>query len=102
MDYLHKWINVYENNPSIDKIVVVTHTIPHPKFCQDTKMSQGCNSKFFKFFDNKKFSKLSTWIFGRTHTQYRDCINDVSIICNPRGRPEDYDREKYVILQAKL
>ena len=102
MEYLHKWINVYENNPSIKKIVVVTHTIPHPRFCEDTHMREGCNSKFFKFFDHKKYSKLSTWIFGHTHTQYRDQVDDVNIICNPRGRPEDFNRENYTIAQSKL
>ena len=30
--------------------------------------------------------------FGHTHQDWNDSINLVETICNPRGRPNDYDR----------
>jgi len=44
-----------------------------------------------------KFKKLSKWIFGHTHTQHEGKKNGIEIICNPRGRLEDFNRENYII-----
>lgn len=101
--YLYKLLQNYDNNSTIDNIIIVTHTVPHIKYCENKSVTDDSgsqlNTKFEKLF---KFKKLSKWIFGHTHTQHEGKIYDVEIICNPRGRPEDFNRENYIIKKINL
>ena len=46
-------------------------------------------------FKNIKSKKIKYWLFGHTHYDINDKINDIKYICNPRGRPDDFNRENY-------
>ena len=42
-----------------------------------------------------KSNKLSHWLFGHTHYDIYNKIDGVEYICNPRGRPDDFNRLEY-------
>ena len=44
-----------------------------------------------------KSHKLKYWLFGHTHYKIHNKINNTEFICNPRGRPDDFNRENYEI-----
>ncbi len=97
--YLKKYIELYNDDNNINNIIVVSHTIPLFEYLKNdniensNKKSNGCNSKFKEIIDNNK--KISHWIFGHTHEQIEFNYNNINFICHPRGRPEDFNREKY-------
>lgn len=94
-DYLSSHISKYNADPNIDKIIVVTHTVPHiQSFEHEDDLSCIVNTKFSQLYDSDN-TKLSHWIFGHTHEQINIKKNGVRFICNSRGRPEDFNRTKY-------
>lgn len=100
IEYLDSNIKKYMNDDSVKNIVIVTHTLPTKEFFDEDKnkieLATECNSKFENLL---KYDKISHWIFGHTHTQWEKKINNIEFICNPRGRPEDYNREIYKLKQ---
>ena len=101
--YLNNILQKYENDDTIENIIIITHTLPHIKYCDNNSntdnSSSQYNTQFEKLFTYKKISK---WIFGHTHKIWEDTINNIEIICNPRGRPEDFNREKYNIKKIEI
>ena len=97
--YLKYCIDIYNNDDNIDNIILVTHTVPLFEYLNDKKInnsndkSNGSNSLFIQLIDNNK--KISHWIFGHTHKQFEETINNIKFICNPRGRPNDFNRLTY-------
>ena len=89
---LEKTIEKYQNDNKINKIVIVTHTVPRHKYCDKDSSDLQLNTEFLNF---SKYSKIKIWIFGHTHKQWDTLDNNIRYISNPRGRPEDYNREKY-------
>ena len=89
----------YQNDSNINNIIIVTHSQPRIKFTS-IDLSTEINTKF-EDITKKNYSKLNSWIFGHTHEQIIE-KTDINYICNPRGRPEDYDREDYSIYNLKL
>ncbi len=88
---INKLIN-YQKNQHIQNIVIVTHTQPKKIFVKDD-LATEINTNF-ENITKKAFNKLKYWIFGHTHDQFY--INDeINYICNPRGIPEDHNRETY-------
>ena len=98
-NYLEKSIKQYENDDSIENIVIVTHTIPLINYCDKGSEDTEYNSKFENIL---KFKKISHWIFGHTHSHYETKINNITFICNPRGRPEEVNRISYNLKTSKL
>lgn len=101
-DELKRWINIYENDNTIDNIIIVTHTVPNIYFCKNTDSSTEHNTKFSEFFEKNKYRKISHWIFGHLHDQFENEIDGIKLVANPRGRPEDYDREVYNFKTIKI
>ena len=97
--YLNNLLEKYSNDENIKNIVIVTHTLPISKYC-DTPLdsfntsssSTEYNTDFSKLLE---YEKISHWIFGHTHKQYEETINNIKFICNPRGRPNDFNRINY-------
>ena len=83
-------IKKYENKDNIKQIILVTHSVGHNSFKVVDK-----STDYNTMFDNVKSKKLKYWLFGHTHHEITDKINDIQYICNPRGRPDDFDRVKY-------
>ena len=94
--YLHDKLESYSKSDKIDNIIIVTHTLPRSVFAEQT--STEFNSQFDKLF---QYPKLKKWIFGHTHSQNDQIYKDVHLFSNPRGRPEDYDREQYFVKSQK-
>lgn len=86
---LDRHLNKYSKDPNIKNVVIVIHTCPQEKFCDDST-STIMNTKYNKLID--KYPKISHWVFGHTHNTYESKSDNIHFICNPRGRPEDFDR----------
>lgn len=102
-NYLKSILDKYEKNDLIENIVIVTHTVPKKKYCNNFTDNDifgsfltEYNTKYEELF---KYKKISHWIFGHTHQVWYDINNNIQFICNPRGRPEDFDRTEYKIKQ---
>ena len=94
-NYLNKNLEKFNNDPNIKNIVIITHTLPTQEFFDKDKDKIELATEYNSKFENLlKYDKISHWIFGHTHTEWQK-INNIEFICNPRGRPEDYDREIY-------
>lgn len=100
--YLFDNINLLQFNSDIEKIVVVTHTAPLPKFISpgeyppwpEYSAFQGnINMPMVVDIDFRK--KIKAWVFGHNHDQKKDIYKGILFLSNPRGRPTDYNREVY-------
>ena len=94
---LKKKLDMYEKNEKVENVVIVTHTIPLNFCCDNTiddNSSTQLNTKMMELI-NHGYTKLSRWIFGHTHDQHELKYKNIHFICNPRGRPEDFNRIKY-------
>jgi len=101
--YLNNILQKYENDNTIEDIIIITHTLPHNKYAENKSNVDNLSSQYNSHFENLfKYKKISKWIFGHTHRLWEDTINNVEFICNPRGRPEDFNREEYNIKQIKI
>ena len=92
----------YQKDSKIKEIVIVTHTVPLPRFVREKDYDY--NSNFIEF-TQKKYSKIKRWVFGHAHQFYDLNLHGIDYLSNPRGRPEDFNREKYQIatsLQKKF
>ena len=87
----------YDKDDSINKIVLVTHTVPKKEYAHNLRIE--VNSDYKNLFNIS--SKLKYWLFGHTHQQM-DKKDGIRFISNPRGRPEDYNREKYNLKKITL
>jgi hypothetical protein len=69
---------------------LVTHSVGHADFKVVSK-----STDYNTMFNDIKSSKLKYWLFGHTHYQINDEVNNIQYICNPRGRPDDFNRIVY-------
>ena len=83
-------INKYDKDKSINKIILVTHSVGHYSFKVVDK-----STDYNTMFKNIKSNKLTHWLFGHTHYDIHDKIEGVEYVCNPRGRPDDFNRLEY-------
>ena len=102
-EYLNTLLDKYNNDNEIENIIIVTHTVPDIKYTENHSIVDNsacqCNTEFTKLF---KYKKLKKWIFGHTHKQWKETINGIEFICNPRGRPEDFNRINYSVKIIKI
>lgn len=92
-------IEKYNCLDNVKKIIIVTHTIPLVQFCDEDEISTELNTSFKNIIDNNK--KIKSWVFGHTHQNFHVKKNNVHFICNPRGRPDDFNRKTYNILNLE-
>ena len=86
-------VDFYNKRKDIENIVIVTHTVPLEDMIRDEEEGTEHNTKYLELLKDNK--KIKLWIFGHNHAQFDRKINGVRFVSNPRGRPEDYDREEY-------
>lgn len=93
----------------VEKIVVVTHTAPLPRFISPGEYPQWEEYSAFQGNTNMPLivnadfrKKIKTWVFGHNHDQKNDLYKGVRFISNPRGRPNDYNREVYFPIVIKI
>lgn len=89
-------VEEYAKKDNIEEIVIVTHTVPKYIFARTPNTDFNSN---FEKVDWKKVSagKLKRWIFGHNHQKFNTEKDGIHFLSNPRGRPEDYDREVYKV-----
>jgi len=93
-------IEKYEKDNTIKEIIIVTHTVPLKIFATNFKTNTECNSEIEKLCHIS--SKISHWIFGHSHRDYNYKYNDIRFISNPRGRPNDENRENYSLKSIEI
>jgi hypothetical protein len=100
---LHKLLNIYQTNNNINNIVLITHTVPYIEFCDNDKEeyeNDNFSTQYNTQYNNLlKYNKISHWIFGHAHQDWDKIINNIRFVSNPRGRPDDFNREEYSIKQ---
>lgn len=93
---LENKIKELQEDNNIKEIVIVTHCVPLIDFCDSHCIDTELNENFTKILD-KKYSKLKYWVFGHTHQHFSKKVNGVYFKSNGRGRPEDFNRENYIL-----
>lgn len=78
--YLVEELNKFQNNINIDNIVIVTHTLPHRRYCKEL-VPNGKEKSFsdllntnFETINKKNYSKITHWIFGHIHNEYNEIV----------------------------
>ena len=96
-------IEKYQNDESINNIILVSHTPPCKNNCNPLNIATEFNHKFDKIIESK-YSKLNYWIYGHVHTKKIQYLKDIMYICNPRGKPENYHKnsEEYKLFKLYL
>lgn len=97
-DSLVERLQKYEKDDKVKDIVIVTHTVPLPRFVREKETDH--NSQMVKI-NSVRYPKISRWVFGHNHKSYNLIGFGITYLSNPRGRPEDYDRENYTIKTSK-
>ena len=94
-DIICKKLFHYSTDSKIKEIIVVTHTVPKKRFAKEPDTD---HNSLFETLPLKKMSagKLTTWIFGHNHQKFKVIIDGIKFISNPRGRPDDFNRKKYL------
>lgn len=93
-DRVVQQLEQFHTNGAVSAVVLITHTIPHRRFCTDNNCDFFLNSKF-ESITKLRFPKITHWIFGHVHEQYDEVYDGVRYVCHPRGRVDDYNRADY-------
>jgi hypothetical protein len=91
--YLTNSIQRLQTHPDVEKIILVSHTVPDPRITNhdvdlvDT-WRYNClgNKHLLRVFDNDTENKIHTWCFGHYHKSVDRVINGVRYVNNCRGR----------------
>ena len=110
-DALAQQVANYQNDDMIEKIVVVTHTVPHEKgllvkhdpIWDQLNGAFGCTA-MKKVYDADINNKIVYSLFGHTHYPYDfDEYGTVRFIANPRGyHGIDGDSSRWRLLQLEI
>jgi predicted phosphohydrolase len=78
------------NNNLHQNIIILTHHLPSYKLIDEKYLIYGSlNSCFASNNDDLIKEPIKLWIYGHTHTANQSCINDIPLICNPFGYPNE-------------
>lgn len=90
-DLLAGHVKAAQDDDSVRKILVVTHTVPTPKALVPDNHKWGhlngsyCNTEMQRVLDADTKKKIRTWVFGHTHYLYDFMEQGVRFVTNPRG-----------------
>lgn len=96
--WLSACINDAQENVNVDRIVVVTHSVPlrrfvvgpdHRWYNTNGSFHSTLLSKCLTHNDN---DKIKMWLFGHTHFTHHAHQDGVEYICNPRGYPGERNK----------
>ena len=98
---LENRIKEIEKDETIDNIIIVSHTIPKSIFVEKThSISNEMNTPMEKLL--LQYPKIKKWIFGHTHQSHNTSNDGIQYMCNPRGRPDDFNRLEYRPITIKI
>ncbi len=109
MHWLKSKVTQLQADDTIHSIIVVTHTAPHagilswnvyPKQLKYTGFYG--NSSMAEVLRADKEHKIKFWLSGHNHDCKDIVIGGVRFYTNPRGRPNDFNREDYKPVALKL
>lgn len=90
------------NQTNSIKCIVITHHMPsfalvHKKF--KSKLYSHMNAYFASDLDYLITKPVNYWIYGHTHTQSRQLLNEIEMCCNPLGYSDEKSlyKSKYLI-----
>lgn len=91
--YLDRSIAKLQRHVDVKKIIVVSHSVPLPRFFQHDKdlvntyrMNTTSNIHMIKSLANDTQRKVTTWCFGHYHWAVDETVDGIRYVCNPRGR----------------
>ena len=68
------------------KCIVITHHLPSFELIEDKYKEYGDMNKFFASNSHELIREpVLYWIYGHTHSSYQTQINNVKLMCNPKG-----------------
>jgi len=91
-----------QEDPSVERIVVVTHTVPHRQLLRKGLYPKalieagyyGCSAmEAVPEADVRR--KIALWCFGHSHVGADARLAHIHYLSHPRGRPDDFAREQY-------
>lgn len=102
--YIIEKVEEYGKRDDINEIVIVTHTVPKYIFARepDTDLNSKFDIKPVREWIKLSRGKLKRWIFGHNHQKFNMKKSGIQFLSNPRGRPEDYDREDYNVERSRM
>jgi len=86
-------MKIFDNDPNIENVVVVTHTAPFIRFrwapsdVDFANMARTGSSLLPKCLEHNSNRKIRTWCFGHVHTEIDVEIDGIRYVCHPRGLP---------------
>tara|TARA_B100000941_G_scaffold17364_1_gene10476 strand:- start:756 stop:1526 length:771 start_codon:yes stop_codon:yes gene_type:complete len=94
------WLNTYQYDNDVHSIVCITHTLPVKRAISwavypPIQNAVGCYGNSMMEDLPRYHNKIKHWCFGHNHDQQEFVQNTVVYHSNPRGRPEDFNRESY-------
>ena len=107
---LKKLIKGFQDDKSVNKIVVMTHTAPFKELLiiknevdWDSLSASFGNSLMAKVVNEDKNKKIKNWIFGHTHQRQDVQIGHIRYTNNARGYPfEDREMGAWTIKQIEV
>jgi predicted phosphohydrolase len=99
-EFLGSAVKICSEDPTVKKIVLVTHTIPnrhfawHPPGPDVATMGLQGSSYLPAVLDSDVNSKIKVWCFGHLHQKHDENIFGVRYISNPRGVPTNLGSQK--------
>ena len=88
-------IKVFDQDPNIQNIVVVTHTSPLKRYSwiphgADPANIARCGSSLLtQCLQHNTNGKIKTWCFGHVHQEIDEVISGIRFVCHPRGMPAE-------------
>ena len=99
---MEKYIKKYSKDTKIKNIHIVTHTVPIKKYCS-YNYPKETNTNYDRLY---KYKKIKHWFYGHSHSIIHDFdysdVDNVTFVCNPRGRPSWANRVHYNPLTITL
>lgn len=107
------WLAVHvsklQHNNNIEKIVVITHSLPHPDMiswdiypeCRNNVGNYG-NSMYRNVFSADEKNKIKLWAFGHNHDSKDKTLGSIRMVSNPRGRPKDFNRTTWTQITVEI
>lgn len=102
-DELVAEVTALQNRPEVDRIVVVTHTLPDPSLLSwglyppfdDLMGCYGTTGMGTAVTAAATRAPVVAWLFGHNHDARDEHIGGVRCVSHPRGRPMDFNRVAY-------
>lgn len=91
--YLIKSVRRLQTHQDVKRIVILTHTLPHPAFVSHDPDIAGTwrynsmgNHLVHELLNQDSECKIHNWVFGHYHRPVEQVLAGIKYVSNPRGR----------------